>query len=226
MHFILRMFRACHPFICPHRAVVTEVNVLSSPFPRTSSVLIALGQAEGERLAVTEIVQALGPQAFAVLIVVLGLPNCLPMPPPIPLICGFLLFGVALQIVFGRTSPWIPKRLLNKSVARVDVARAVDQALPYVRRLEQWSRPRLAFFDTPFRMRLTGLALVLIATSLVTAAPIIGQIPPGIATCLVGLGLVERDGLVVICGMVIGAVGVSLSASFVLALVSGLTAFF
>ncbi|MFD2251413.1 hypothetical protein FHS82_000566 [Pseudochelatococcus lubricantis] len=201
-----------------------RIAILSSPASRTSSVLIALRDGEGERVTLSEIVDALGPQAFALLFVVLGLPNCLPMPPPIPLICGFLLLGVTAQIVYGRKTPWIPRRLLDRSVARAEVARAVERALPYVRRLEQWSRPRLAFFDTPARMRLTGVALVLIAVSLLTAAPIIGQIPPGIAICLVGLGLVERDGLVVICGLAVGAVGVSLSASFVAAVVSGLTA--
>lgn len=201
-------------------------TVLSASRSRTSTVLIALGQAEGERLTLREIMQALGPQAFAVLIVVLGLPNCLPMPPPIPLICGLLLVGVALQIVFGRTTPWIPRHLLDKSVARADVARAVERALPYVKRLEQWSQPRLDFFGSRLRMRFMGIVLVLIAVSLVMAAPIIGQIPPGIAICLIGLGLVEQDGLVVLSGVVIGAIGISLSASFILALVSGLTAFF
>lgn len=188
--------------------------------------MIALAEGEGERLTLDEIMRALGAQAFGVLIVVLGLPNCLPMPPPIPMICGLLLVSVALQIVFGRAAPWIPPRLLARSVARADVARAVSRALPYVRRLEQWSRRRLVFFDTPLRARLFGVAFLLVAVSLLTAAPVIGQIPPGIATCLIGLGLVERDGLVVICGLAVGAVGVILSASFVAALVTGLTAVF
>ncbi|MGI6245525.1 MAG: exopolysaccharide biosynthesis protein [Pseudochelatococcus sp.] len=201
-----------------------RIIALSPSVARTSSVLIALRDGAGERLTLGEIVDALGPQAFALLFVVLGLPNCLPMPPPIPLICGFLVLGVSAQIVYGRTTPWIPRRLLGRSVARADVARAVETALPYVRRLEQWSRPRLIFFGAPLRMRLTGVALVLIAFSLLTAPPIIGQIPPGIAICLVGLGLVERDGLVVICGLAVGAVGVSLSAGFVVAVVSGLLA--
>lgn len=200
--------------------------ILSPNGSRTSSILIALVEGEGERLRLGEIMRVLGPQTFGVLIVLLGLPNCLPMPPPIPLICGFLLVGVALQIIFGRRIPWVPSRLLDRSVARADAARAVGRALPYVRRLEQWSRPRLVFFATPLRFRLLGLAFLLVALSLLTAAPIVGQIPPGIATCLMGLGLVERDGLVVLAGFAVGVVGVSLSASFVVALITGLTAVF
>lgn len=200
--------------------------ILSRNGSRTSTILVALAEGEGDRLTLGEIMHVLGPQTFGVLIVLLGLPNCLPMPPPIPMICGFLLVGVALQMVFGRTTPWVPRRLLHKSVSRADAARAVARALPYVRRLEQWSRRRLVFFDTRFSFRMLGLAFLLVALSLLTAAPIVGQIPPGIATCLIGLGLVERDGLVVLGGLAVGAVGISLSASFVLALVAGLTAFF
>ncbi|MGV6873390.1 exopolysaccharide biosynthesis protein [Pseudochelatococcus sp. B33] len=200
--------------------------ILSRTGSRTSSILLALAEGDGERLTLGEIMQVLGPQTFGVLIVLLGLPNCLPMPPPIPMICGFLLVSLALQIVFGRSTPWVPRRLLDKSVSRADAARAVHRALPYVRRLEQWSRQRLVFFGTPLRFRLLGVGFLLVALSLLTAAPVVGQIPPGIAVCLIGLGLVERDGLVVLSGLAVGAVGVSLSASFILALVTGLTAVF
>ena len=78
-------------------------------------------------------------RAFAVLIVLLGLPNCLPMPPPIPLICGLLLALVAVQIVVGRPTPWLPDVLLRRSVASVDVERAVARAMPAFRRLERIS---------------------------------------------------------------------------------------
>ena len=54
-------------------------------------------------------VEVLRDRAFALLVVVLALPNCLPMPPPIPLVCGFLLAFVAIQIALGRSTPWLPR---------------------------------------------------------------------------------------------------------------------
>ena len=44
--------------------------------------------------------------------------------------------------------------------------------------------------------------------------------------CLVGLGLVERDGLVVLGGLIIGSVGLTLSLGFVYAIFSGIESFF
>ena len=111
---------------------------------RTSEVLTNLAAAPGERLSVATIFSSLGDKGFALLIVILGLPNCIPlMPPPIPLICGFLLIGVALQMGFGRTAPWAPAFVLARSVAQADVRKAAEKAMPFVRKMERFSKPRL-----------------------------------------------------------------------------------
>ena len=102
--------------------------MLLSRKTRTSEVLARLADQPSDRLTVAEIVAVLRDRAFALLVVMLGLLNCLPMPPPIPLLCGLLLGLVAVQIVAGRESPWVPKAILVRSIARQDVARAVGRA--------------------------------------------------------------------------------------------------
>ena len=196
------------------------------PKARTSEVLAALADRPAERLTVGDVVGVLSDRAFALLIVLLGLPNCLPMPPPIPLVCGLLLGLVAVQIAAGRPTPWLPSALLRRSVPQDAVDRAVARALPVLQRLERWSRPRIEFFETPLALRLLGIVLIALALGLLVAAPIIGQIPLGIAVCLVGLGLVERDGVIVIAGVGVGLVGLALSFGFIYAVFAGLEAIF
>jgi len=193
---------------------------------RTSQVLAALASGPGERLTVGDAVEVLRDRAFALLVVVLALPNCLPMPPPIPLVCGFLLAFVAIQIALGRSTPWLPRILLNRSVARVDVERAVRRVAPVLRRLERFSRPRMSIFESGFAFQLTGVVLLLLSVGIIFALPpIVGQIPLAVGVCLVGLGLVERDGLVVLGGLAVGSIGLTLSASFVWAVVAGFERF-
>jgi hypothetical protein len=189
---------------------------------RTSQILLALASQPGERLTVREIMAVLQDRAFALLIVLLGLPNCLPMPPPIPLVCGLLLALVAVQILFGREAPWLPRQLMNRSMARTDVERAVGRAVPVFRRLERISRPRMTFLDTPIAMRLMGAVILILSVGLLFAPPFVGQIPLGLAVCLVGLGLVERDGFVVVGGLLIGSIGLTLSLGFVYAVFTGI----
>lgn len=186
-------------------------------FARTSEVLTVLAAQETERLTVGDIVAVLRDRAFALLVVLLGLPNCLPMPPPIPLICGLLLALVAAQIAAGMSAPWLPRALLGRSIARSDLQRAVSRAVPLLRRLERWSRPRLRVFENDIGMRTMGLLLLALSLVLIVAAPLVGQIPLGLAVTLVGLGLVERDGIVVAAGLGIGVLGVLLNLGFVYA---------
>ncbi|GJD50958.1 hypothetical protein OPKNFCMD_3708 [Methylobacterium crusticola] len=186
-------------------------------FARTSEVLTVLAAQESERLTVGDIVSVLRDRAFALLVVLLGLPNCLPMPPPIPLICGLLLALVAAQIAAGMSAPWLPRTLLGRSIARADLQRAVARAVPLLRRLERWSRPRLRVFENGIGMRTMGLLLLALALVLIVAAPLVGQIPLGLAVTLMGLGLVERDGIVVVAGLTVGVLGVLLNLGFVYA---------
>jgi hypothetical protein len=194
-----------------------------TPKARTSEILATLAAQPGERLTVQDILDVLQDRAFALLIVLLGLPNCLPMPPPIPLLCGLLLILVAAQIIFGRSAPWLPQVLLRRSIARSDIERAVCRAVPIFRRLERFSRPRMTILDNALALRAMGMILVVLAVGIVFALPpLVGQIPLGIAVCLVGLGLVERDGLVVLGGLAIGSIGVTVSLSFIYAVISGI----
>lgn len=194
---------------------------------RTSEVLTKLAAEPGERLSVETIFASLGDKAFALLIVILGLPNCIPlMPPPIPLLCGFLLIGVALQIGFGRKSPWAPKVVLARSVAQKDVQSAANRAMPYVAKMERISQPRLQWITPGPGAVLAALLLGTLALGIITAAPFIGQVPWGLAVCLMGLGLVERDGVLLIASVLAALIGASLSAGFVYAVLVAIKSWF
>ncbi|MFI4995990.1 MAG: exopolysaccharide biosynthesis protein [Hyphomicrobiales bacterium] len=189
---------------------------------RASEVLDGIAaNAQGARVSLGEIVDSLEERGFALLMVVLGLPNVLPMPPPIPLVCGLMLVFIALQIVLGRHHPWIPRRALAASVARERLDVALARATPVLRRLERFSRKRLSFLPASWELRGAGLLLLIVSLGLVCAAPLIGQIPLGISICLTGLALVERDGVIMAVAALFGALGLAVNFGFILAVVEG-----
>jgi hypothetical protein len=200
---------------------------ISSRLPadrRASEVLDGIAaSAQGERVSLGDIMASLEQRAFALLMVVLGLPNILPMPPPIPLLCGFFLVFIALQIVVGRHQPWIPRRALGLSVPRERLDVAISRATPVLRKLERFSRPRLLnFLPVAWELRVAGTLLLIVSLGLVCAAPVIGQIPMGISVCLMGLALVEHDGLIMIGAVFFGALGLVLNFGFILAIIKGI----
>ena len=199
------------------------MNTLMPSVDRTSSILDRLTEAEsGDRVSIGEIMASLQGRAFALLLVLLGLPNSLPMPPPIALISGFLVAFLAIQLMLGFRVPWLPQRVQRLTVGRAALDATLKRARPYVVAMERLSRPRLSMFDTAVSMRIVGLLLLLLSIAMIVAVPVIGQIPLGIAVCLIGLGLVERDGVIVIGGLLVGAVGVAISGSVVVAFILGL----
>lgn len=124
---------------------------------RMSQVLMTLAEEPGERVTVKTIFGILSDRSFALLVVLLGLPNCLPMPPPIPAVCSLLLLLVAIQMAAQRPTPWLPRVLLMRSVAQADLARAISRALPLVGRLERWSQPRWNLFEARTGAVLSGI---------------------------------------------------------------------
>lgn len=193
-----------------------------------STILDGLTTTAGasERLTLRSMLDALGERAFALGMLLFALPSCIPMVPPIPLISGLLIAVLAAQMIAGWRTPWLPRRLLDWSVDRAEAARVLGRARPFIQRVERMLSPRAVTLTTPPGLRLTAVALFLFALALVVAAPFIGQIPLGIAIALVGIGVTERDGVVVIIGLAIGALGVAISAGFVAALVAGAMAVF
>ena len=189
---------------------------------RTSEVLTRLANEPGERLSVEAIFANLGDRSFGLLIFLLGLPNCVPMTPPVPSVSAVLLLSVAAQIAYGRPTPWAPRILLTRSVARSDVRRAADKVTPWLAWLEKWTRPRLQWTGKRLGGLLIALLIVMLSLGVLTCAPVIGQIPFGLGICLLGLGLVEEDGALLIPSVACCAIGLSLSASFVYALIIAL----
>jgi hypothetical protein len=190
---------------------------------RTSDVLDEfLRSNDKPRIAVGDILSALGNRAYALLFVVLGLPNCLPVPPPLPLICGLLLLLVAIQMTLGWRIPWAPRRVRALSTKRSVVEAIVEKARPWLRSLERYARPRFLAEGSWLNTRAIGVLTVAFSIGLLFSAPFIGQLPFGLAFCIIGIGLVERDGVIVAIGGVFGLIGMAISAGFVIAVITGL----
>ncbi|WP_454916732.1 exopolysaccharide biosynthesis protein [Xanthobacter sediminis] len=176
--------------------------------PRTSELLAAvLSAQEGERVAIGDLVNALRNRAFGILFLIFGIPNCIPMPPGIPVICGIILALIGLQMAMGRQELWLPETIARRTFSRSMLEAIVTRSRPLIEKFESISRPRYAQFAGPVARRVVGATVVLLGILLLLPIPFLGNLPPGIAVCVLGLGLVERDGLVILAGFGAAALG-------------------
>lgn len=169
-----------------------------------------------------DILQLAGERTFGFLLAVLALPSALPLPAPgysTPF--GIVLLLLGWQLLIGASTPWLPPRLLKRTMPRSQIQKIVRTALPWLRRIEFISRPRLRPICTTRGGRLgLGVTVSLMAISMILPIPGTNTIPAmGIFT--IGFGLLDDDGLISLAGVVISLIGLAVTTSILIALAWG-----
>ena len=149
------------------------------------------------------ILDQLHERAFGLFLLVLALPCCIPFLYGIPQIVSLPLMFVVAQMVIGRRVPWLPERLRARSITSASLADLAQRAGPWLRKVEALSHPRLGPLTRPPLDRVLGLALLVFSASIMVPLPGTNTVP-GIAVALAAIGLLQRDGLLVGVGVVLG----------------------
>lgn len=161
---------------------------------RLSDVLRDLESGLGPRIALGDLISGLRDRSFAPLMVLFAVPNVFLYLPGSSVITGLPLIILALQLVAGRSSVWLPRVLRDRSVERAGFARIVRYSLPWVERIERLARPRLWPGATASVDRLIGVACLVMALLLFLPIPFANGVP-ALAIIALGLALSERDGV-------------------------------
>ncbi len=178
---------------------------------RVSEVLTELAGDGSGQLHLGDVVAALGDRGYGLVIFILALPNVLPIYiPGLSAIFGVPLALIALQMMLGMPRPWLPQALLQRPLRRGEFANMTRRILPWLLRLERALKPRLPLLTSSWAERAIGLFALILATMLALPIPLT-SIPLGGALALVGIGLIERDGLVLIGGVATGLVAIAYS---------------
>ena len=161
------------------------------------------------QITVEEILTVFGDRAFGPLFMILALLQLLPTG-LIPFVTGMvavlaLLF--ALQLFFGVKGLWVPKKARGLKMDALKVSNACEKARPYVVRLSKWMKPRASqLTDSLIARKVVALCGVLIAAMIFFLGFIPGAAtPPAFALLFLGVGLIVRDGWVVLLSYVLTA---------------------
>ncbi|GGC02593.1 hypothetical protein GCM10011363_18970 [Marivita lacus] len=149
------------------------------------------------------VLEQLNERAFGLFLLVLALPCCIPFLYGIPQVVALPLMLISVQILLGRRIPWLPKRLAARTVSSTDLHSLAQRAGPWLRRIETISRPRLGLLTRAPVDQVVGAALVLFSASILVPLPGTNTVP-GIGVVAIAMGLLQRDGILVILGMILG----------------------
>jgi len=177
----------------------------------------AVNSQTADKVSLGELMQALHERGFGLLMLIVVLPNCVPIPIPPG---GSTLFSIpllflAVQMLVGMESPWLPKWLSERKIERKTLAKAVSKASPKLKKVEKLLKPRFAFANSAFGEKLVGFFWLIFAVSIAVPLPMTNFLP-GIGILLMSLGLLSKDGLFIISGILVGLFGVFVTVSVLL----------
>lgn len=170
-----------------------------APAPRLTEVLTALAQDETrERIAIADMLEVMRSRAFGALLFIFAFPNILPSPPGLAGVLGLPLLFLSSQMMLGM-QPWLPAFIARRSMARTAFAAMVARINPWLARAEGLLKPRLTALASPRAQLAIGALCLILSVALVLPIPF-ANLAPSLAICLIGLGVLERDGAWVILG--------------------------
>jgi len=173
---------------------------------RLGEILAELAARPAPDLTLGELIESMGDRGHGLLIAALALPNVLPLYlPGLSAVFGLPLVFVALQLTLGRHKLWLPPVLSRRSITRATFARMSKAIAPWLARLERALKPRWPDFLGPTTERLAGSLAILLGLLLSLPIPLT-NIPLAIPLVLIGLGLAERDGLMLAIGLALGVI--------------------
>lgn len=149
------------------------------------------------------ILQTLGDRAFGVAILFFALPSLLPLSvvPGVAVIFSLPIVVFALGMVLGRESIWLPKSLRNKTISYSKISMIISAALPYIVRLERFSKPRWVFATYRITEIINGLTILCLALLLMLPIPFSNFIFGGLLAVF-SIGIIEKDGLLIFIGYI------------------------
>ncbi|GDX35786.1 exod protein [Alphaproteobacteria bacterium] len=175
-----------------------------------------------DKVLVGDIVDSMEAIGFGLALMIFSLGIIIPLPPPFPSIISLPLVVFSAQMTIGMNSPKLPKWIARKEVKRSVLAMMVQKSSPYIRKVERVLKPRLTFMSSIVAERIVGLFLLGFSSFILVPLPLSNFIP-GLGILITSFGLMGKDGLVIILGIVIGLMGVAISISTVFI---GLEAFY
>jgi len=125
---------------------------------------------------------------------------------------------LALQLVAGRTTPWLPKWVLQTSVERKQFQKWAQAGIPWLQRIEKIARPRWRqLCTTRLGQVWLGTWIGLMGISMIIPVPGTNTLP-AMGVFVTAFGLLEEDGILCSLGSLICVAGGLLTTSILIGL--------
>ncbi|MGA4495363.1 exopolysaccharide biosynthesis protein [Vreelandella venusta] len=161
---------------------------------------------DNDRVSIGMVVESIGSSSFGPLLMLIGITLFSPLSgvPGMSLFMASFLLLIAVQMLIGRKQFWLPRYILNRSIERSKLQKALNWLDKPARNIDRVLKPRLTFLV--HNGGNYGIAVLCIVAGL--CMPFMELVPfssstAGLALLQLGLAVVVHDGLLVLLALVV-----------------------
>lgn len=180
----------------PSRGLIATLQVIAERAPE-------------DGLTLGEFIESLGERAFGVILFSLALPVCIPFLYVIPQLVALPMMALAAQMAAGRPEPWLPEKFRQRRMDKANLTRMAEGGRKWFGWIERLAAPRLLFLSSGPAERVIGVFFVAFCASVLVPLPLTNT-TPGIGVAVASLGLLTRDGLLILAGLLLSAAWIAL----------------
>jgi len=172
---------------------------------KTSQLLREFAGNLGEgSVSMEEIVAGLGDRGLGVLMAIFAVPNIFPAAVPFGnVVTGIPVIILAVHLMLGWPRLVLPRTVARRSIGAATLKSFAPKLGALLARIEPLLKPRLTVVSGGATERMIGLICVIL--SILSALPIpFGHMVPALALVVIGLGLIEHDGVAILFGAILG----------------------
>ncbi|MBT9490967.1 MAG: exopolysaccharide biosynthesis protein [Paucibacter sp.] len=170
-----------------------------------------------EGVSLQQLAAAHGPAAQGTLMILLAAPCLLPVP-GVGSVLGLGLLAMAMALWRGNSaeSGGLPRRVAEFNLPSLWAARVLRLLARFYATSGRLTRPRLQSLSDGSSQRWLAAKAGTMAALIVLPIPL-GNLFPALALMLLGLGLVARDGVAILAGMLMAVISILFSVAVVCA---------
>jgi hypothetical protein len=171
---------------------------------------------ELEKPTVGAMVDSLGRSGHGLVLLLLALPSFVPVPGlPTGLVFGVALMLVAVQMIRGQETVALPEWIRKQALPRGAMLATVRKLDTWMQKVERLLRPRMNALTEGAAITIVGLLVLIMGITLLLPVPF-GNQGPAFAVIVFAFGIMEKDGLAIIAGTVLAAIGFAWNIALVI----------
>ncbi len=125
-------------------------------------------------------------------------------------------------MILGMRAPWLPAWIEKKVIKRESLEKIITKANPWLKKIENRMQPRMTYISVHTWERIIGIFAFVFTVSIALPIPLT-NFPPGWGILVMSLGLLNRDGITILIGMIIGTIGIGITMIVLMMLWMGMS---